>query len=49
MKDQSAQLAKLSEQVEKSYAQVQAIAVKAVEGTSAKVASVVQPQQRSGE
>ena len=49
VKDQSAQLAKLNEQVEKSYSQVQAIAVKAVEGSAAKVASVVQPQQRQGE
>lgn len=49
LKDQSAQLLKLNEQVEKSYSQVQAIAVKAVEGSAAKVASVVQPQQRQGE
>ncbi len=48
-KDQSAQLAKLNEQVEKSYSQVQAIAVKAVEGSAAKVASLAQPQQRQGE
>ena len=49
VKDQSAQLAKLNEQVEKSYAQVQAIAVKAVEGSAAKVASVAQQQPRPGE
>lgn len=49
VKDQSAQLAKLNEQVEKSYSQVQAIAVKAVEGSAAKAAAVVQPQQRQGE
>jgi hypothetical protein len=49
VKDQSVQLAKMNEQVEKSYTQVQAIAVKAVEGTAAKVASAVQPQQRQGE
>ena len=49
VKDQSAQLGKLNEQVEKSYAQVQAIAVKAVEGSAAKVASVAQPQPRPGE
>jgi hypothetical protein len=49
VKDQSVQLAKMNEQVEKSYTQVQAIAVKAVEGTAAKVTSVVQPQQRQGE
>jgi hypothetical protein len=49
VKDQSVQLAKMNEQVEKSYTQVQAIAVKAVEGTAAKVASVAQPQQRQGE
>ena len=49
LKDQSAQLAKLNEQVEKSYSQVQAIAVKAVEGSAAKVASLAQPQQRQGE
>ena len=48
-KDQSAQLAKLNEQVERSYTQVQAIAVKAVEGSAAKVASVAQPQPRPGE
>jgi hypothetical protein len=49
VKDQSVQLAKMNEQVEKSYTQVQAIAVKAVEGTAAKVTSIVQPQQRQGE
>jgi hypothetical protein len=49
VKDQSAQLAKLNEQVEKSYTQVQAIAVKAVEGAAAKVTSVVHAQQRQGE
>jgi chromosome segregation ATPase len=49
LKDQSAQLAKLNEQVEKSYSQVQAIAVKAVEGSAAKAASAIQPQQRQGE
>ena len=49
VKDQSVQLAKMNEQVEKSYTQVQAIAVKAVEGTAAKVTSVAQPQQRQGE
>ena len=49
VKDQSVQLAKMNEQVEKSYTQVQAIAVKAVEGTAAKITSVVQPQQRQGE
>ena len=49
VKDQSVQLAKMNEQVEKSYTQVQAIAVKAVEGSAAKITSVVQPQQRQGE
>jgi hypothetical protein len=49
LKDQTAQLAKLNEQVEKSYSQVQAIAVKAVEGSAAKAASAIQPQQRQGE
>jgi hypothetical protein len=49
LKDQSAQLAKLNEQVEKSYSQVQAIAVKAVEGSAAKATSLAQPQQRQGE
>ena len=42
-KDQSAQIAKLMEQVEKSYAQVQAIAVKAVEGPAVKISSPAQP------
>jgi chromosome segregation ATPase len=46
VKDQSARIAMLTDQVEKSYSQVQAIAVKAVEGSAAKVSSVVQPQQR---
>ncbi len=36
VKDQAARIASLGEQVEKSYTQVQAIAVKAVEGSSAK-------------
>jgi hypothetical protein len=49
VKDQSTQLTKLNEQVEKSYSQVQAIAVKAVEGSSTKIVSVPQPQQRQGE
>jgi hypothetical protein len=49
LKDQSAQLIKLNDQVEKSYSQVQAIAVKAGEGSGAKAASLVQPQQRQGE
>ena len=49
VKDQAAQLAKLNEQVEKSYSQVQAIAVKAVEGTAVKTITVSQPQQRQGE
>ncbi|MDP3480848.1 MAG: hypothetical protein Q8R88_13840 [Desulfoprunum sp.] len=49
IKDQSAQLAKLNEQVEKSYSQVQAIAVKAVEGSAAKAVSLAQSPQRQGE
>jgi hypothetical protein len=49
VKDQSVQLAKMNEQVENSYSQVQAIAVKAVEGSAAKVTSIVHPQQRPGE
>ena len=49
VKDQSAQLVKLNDQVEKSYAQVQSIAFKAVEGSAVKMTSVVQPQQRQGE
>ena len=49
VKDQSIQLAKLNEQVEKSYSQVQAIAVKAVEGSATKIVSIPQPQQRQGE
>lgn len=49
VKDQSAHLTKLNEQVEKSYSQVQAIAVKAVEGSAAKAVSPLQPLQRQGE
>jgi hypothetical protein len=49
VKDQAAQLAKLNEQVEKSYSQVQAIAVKAVEGTAVKTITVSQPPQRQAE
>ncbi|OGQ99567.1 MAG: hypothetical protein A2505_00060 [Deltaproteobacteria bacterium RIFOXYD12_FULL_55_16] len=50
-KEQSGQIAKLMEQVEKSYAQVQAIAVKAVEGPTAKTVLPTQQlmQQRQGE
>lgn len=50
-KEQSGQIAKLMEQVEKSYAQVQAIAVKAVEGPAAKsmAASPQQAPPRQGE
>lgn len=44
-KDQSAQIVKLNEQVEKSYGQLQAIAVKAVEGSAVKVVSVPQGQK----
>ena len=49
IKDQSTQLAKLNEQVEKSYSQVQAIAVKAVEGSATKIVSIPPPQQRQGD
>ena len=50
-KEQSGQIARLMEQVERSYAQVQAIAVKAVEGPAVKTvqAAPQQPQQRQGE
>ncbi len=49
VKDQSAQLVKLNDQVEKSYSQVQAIAVKAVEGTAAKPVLVSGTPQKQGE
>jgi hypothetical protein len=49
VKDQAARISSLGEQVEKSYVQVQAIAVKAVEGSAAKPAIFSQPQQKQGE
>ena len=49
VKEQSARIANLTEQVEKSYVQVQAIAVKAVEGSAAKSVMFSTPQQKQGE
>jgi hypothetical protein len=49
VKDQSARISTLGEQVEKSYVQVQAIAVKAVEGSAAKPVVFSAPQQKQGE
>ncbi len=46
VKDQSARISSLGEQVEKSYVQVQAIAVKAVEGSAAKPVIFSAPQQK---
>lgn len=48
-KDQAVRIANLGEQVEKSYIQVQAIAVKAVEGSAAKPMLFSAPQQKQGE
>ncbi len=49
VKDQAVRISSLSEQVEKSYVQVQAIAVKAVEGSAAKPVVFSTPQQKQGE
>jgi len=49
VKDQAARISNLSEQVEKSYVQVQAIAVKAVEGSAAKPVVFSSPQQKQVE
>jgi hypothetical protein len=49
VKDQAARISSLGEQVEKSYVQVQAIAVKAVEGSAAKPVLFSTPQQKQGE
>jgi len=49
VKDQSVRISSLAEQVEKSYVQVQAIAVKAVEGSAAKPVLFSTPQQKQGE
>jgi hypothetical protein len=49
VKDQVARISSLGEQVEKSYVQVQAIAVKAVEGSAAKPVVFSTPQQKQGE
>ena len=46
VKDQAARISNLGEQVEKSYVQVQAIAVKAVEGSAAKPVVFSVPQQK---
>jgi hypothetical protein len=46
VKDQAARISNLGEQVEKSYVQVQAIAVKAVEGSAAKPVVFSAPQQK---
>ncbi len=49
VKDQAARISNLGEQVEKSYVQVQAIAVKAVEGSAAKPVVFSAPQQKQVE
>jgi len=49
VKDQAARILNLGEQVEKSYVQVQAIAVKAVEGSASKPVMFSAPQQKQGE
>lgn len=49
VKDQAVRISSLGEQVEKSYVQVQAIAVKAVEGSAAKPVMFSTPQQKQGE
>jgi len=49
VKDQAARILNLGEQVEKSYVQVQAIAVKAVEGSASKPVMFSVPQQKQGE
>jgi hypothetical protein len=49
VKEQSARISSLDEQIEKSYVQVQAIAVKAVEGAAAKPVMFASPQQKQGE
>lgn len=49
VKDQAARILNLGEQVEKSYVQVQAIAVKAVEGSASKPVLFSTPQQKQGE
>jgi len=46
VKEQSARISSLGEQIEKSYVQVQAIAVKAVEGSAAKPVMFSAPQQK---
>ena len=46
VKEQSARISNLGEQIEKSYVQVQAIAVKAVEGSAAKPVMFSAPQQK---
>lgn len=48
-KEQAARISSLGEQVEKSYVQVQAIAVKAVEGSAAKPIVIQASQQKQGE
>lgn len=47
--EQAARISTLGEQVEKSYVQVQAIAVKAVEGSAAKPIVIQTSQQKQGE
>lgn len=49
VKDQAARISSLGEQVEKSYVQVQAIAVKAVEGSAAKPVVIQTSQQKQAE
>ena len=49
VKEQATRISSLSEQVEKSYGQVQAIAVKAVEGSAAKSFVVSAGQQKQAE
>ncbi|MDD2364946.1 MAG: hypothetical protein PHN84_02150 [Desulfuromonadaceae bacterium] len=49
VKDQAARISSLGDQVEKSYVQVQAIAVKAVEGSATKPVVFSTPQQKQGE
>jgi len=46
VKEQSARISSLGEQIEKSYVQVQAIAVKAVEGSAAKPVVIQTSQQK---
>ncbi|MBI2353583.1 MAG: hypothetical protein HYV06_00910 [Deltaproteobacteria bacterium] len=49
VKDQAARISSLGEQVEKSYVQVQAIAVKAVEGSASKPLVIQSPQPKQAE